>query len=211
MAQFVETLAWHHLTFLFALVAIFVFRHPIADLIKRTTRIDKEGLKAELSPEAQREMTETSSEAVQQLLDAVGNSVVIREQEDAIRRDLVARGFSTEGGSVLVLTRHLAGTQILLAFERVHGSIFGSQIFLLKKLNEVTGQGRSSAFVYEHIDHVKKLYSAQLGDWSYEQYLGFIFAQLLIVRDGDQFHITNFGVEYLTWMARNGRSESRPL
>jgi hypothetical protein len=104
----------------------------------------------------------------------------------------------------------LAGTQLLLSFEQIHNLIFGSQIFLLKKLNEVAGQGRPWTFVTNHIDHVKTLYP-ELGDWSYDQYLGFMYGRLLIIRHGDQIHITNLGVEYLTWIARNGRRENNPL
>ena len=110
-----------------------------------------------------------------------------------------------------VLIKHLAGTQVLLAFERIHSSIFGSQIFLLKKLNEVAGQGRAEEYVNNHIDYVKEQYPEQLGNWSFEQYLSFLYSQLLIVRHGDQIHITNMGVEYLTWLARNGRREDNPL
>ena len=132
MADVIAATTWHHLALIFALVSVFVFREPLSGLIRRTTKINKEGLTAEASPETQREHTKTSSEAVQQLLDVVGNSVVITEQEEAIRRDLVAKGLPTEGDSVRALVKHVAGTQTLLAFERVHSSIFGSQIYLLK-------------------------------------------------------------------------------
>lgn len=81
MEELLKVITWHHLVFLFALVFIFVFRQPLSGLIKRTTKIDRGGLTAEPSPESQREKTETSSEAVQQLLDAVGNSIVINETE----------------------------------------------------------------------------------------------------------------------------------
>ena len=212
MAQEILTaITWHHLTFIFGMVFIFVFREPLSGLIRRTTKINKEGLTAEGSPEAQRERTDTSSEAVQQLLNVVGESIVITEQEEAIRRELSAKGLSTEGDSVRVLVKHLAGTQTLLAFERVHSTIFGSQIYLLKKLNQVAGHGRPLSYVTDHIEHVKSMFPEALGEWSAEQYLAFMFSQLLVVRHGDQFHITNFGVEYLTWVARTGRNEEKSL
>ena len=211
MEEILKIITWHHLAFVFALVFIFVFRQPIAGLIKRTTKIDKEGLTAEPTPETQREITETSAEAVQQLLNAVGNSIVINEQEENIKKDLRLKGLPAEGDTAKVLIKHLAGTQLLLAFERIHSLIFGSQIFLLKKLNEVVGQGRTVDFVNNHVDHVKSLYPDQLGDWSTEQYFEFLYSHLLIVRHDTQIHITNLGVEYLTWIARNGRREDNPL
>ncbi|MEW6648021.1 MAG: hypothetical protein AB1450_12545 [Pseudomonadota bacterium] len=211
MEEILNAITWHHLTFIFAVIFIFAFRSPLSNLIRRTTKIDKEGLVAEPSAESQREDTKTSTEAVQQLLDVVGNSIVINEQEQSIKNELTAKGLPSDTNTAKVLIKHLAGAQLLLAFERIHSSIFGSQIFLLKKLNEVAGQGRNTDFVHKHIDRVKELYPDNLGSWTYEQYLNFLFAQLLITKNDNQIHITNLGVEYLTWVARNGRREDNPL
>lgn len=211
MEEILNAITWHQLAFVFAVVFILVFRQPIAGLIKRTTRIDKGGLTAESSLENQREEIETGAEAVQQLLDAVGNSIVINEQEERIKNDLRSRGLSSGGSTDKVLIRHLAGTQLLLAFERIHSSIFGSQINLLRYLNEVTGQGRSAEKISDYFAKVRELYPNQLGDWSIEQYLHFLYSQLLIIRQTEQMHITNLGVEYLVWIARNGRSDDRYL
>lgn len=203
-----QAITWHQLAFIFAIVFIFAFRQPLSELIRRTTKIGKEGLTAGAAPEAQREKSDP--EAVQQLLDAVGNSIVIADIEGRIKNDLKEKGLSAEGDAAKVLIRHLAGTQLLLSFEQIHNLIFGSQIYLLKKLNEVAGQGRPWQFVTDHIDHVKQMYP-ELADWSYEQYLEFLYGRHLIVRHGDTLHITNLGVEYLTWIARNGRRENNPL
>jgi len=211
MEEILQTITWQHMVFIFALVFIFTFRHPLSGLIKRTTKINKEGLTAELSPESQREDVKTSSEAVQQLLDAVGNSIVLNEIEENIKNELAEKNLLNGDAATKVLVKHLAGTQLLLAFERIHGSIFGSQIFLLKKLNEVAGQGRSEDYVKKHIEHVKEVYTDDLGGWSADQYLEFLYSQQLIVKDKDKIHLTNLGVEYLTWMVRNGRREDNPL
>lgn len=209
MQELLNAITWHHLAFIFALVFIVIFRQPLSELIRRTTKIGKEGLTAGSAPEAQREKSDPK--AVQQLLEVVGNSIVITDIEGRIRTELTGKGLNADGDTVNVLIRHLAGTQLLLSFEQIHNQIFGSQIFLLKKLNEVVGQGRPLAFVNNHIDHVKTKYPSELGEWTYDQYLEFLYGRLLIVRHGDQIHITNNGVEYLTWLARNGRSENNPL
>lgn len=211
MEAFIASVTWHHLAFIFALVFIFLFSEPLSGLITRTTKINKDGLIADPSPEIQREKSSTSVESVQKLLDVVENSIVISEQEELIRRDLLSRGLVVDGDTNKVLIKHLAGTQILLAFERVHSLIFGSQIYLLKKLNEVVGQGRDLEFVLNHFAHVKGISPNELGDWDAEQYLAYLYSQILIKRHMDQFHITNFGVEFLTWMARNGRREDKAL
>lgn len=145
------------------------------------------------------------------MLDVIGSSIVITDIEGRIRTELTNKGFNIDGSSAKVLIRHLAGTQLLLSFEQIHNLIFGSQIFLLKKLNEAAGQGRPVAFVDGHIDHIKSIYSSAFGEWSYDQYLEFMYSRLLIVRHEDQFHITNHGVEYLTWVARKRTCAGRIL
>jgi hypothetical protein len=105
----------------------------------------------------------------------------------------------------------LAGTQLLLAFEQVQSSIFGSQIALLKKLNEVAGQGIRKDLVNEYIEKIIKSKPNELEGWTAEQYLLFLRSSILIVNVKDTIHITERGVEYLIWMVRNGRNEDRPL
>lgn len=209
MEEIIKALGWPHFTFLFALVFLLVFRSQLAGLISRITSIDKSGVKAVPTPEAQREKQKT--EAVQELLLAIGDSIVLRDIEGRIRLDLKERGLETEGDTVKVLIKHLGAAKILLEFEQIHNLIFGSQIYLLKKLNEVVGQGQKRDFVAAYFDHVKGLFKGVLGGWSFEQYMAFLMGRSLVTVDRDTYHITNLGVEYLTWMTRNGRSENQSL
>jgi len=209
MEEIIKALGWPHFSFFFALVFVLLFRGQLSGLISRVTSIDRSGVKATPTPEAQREKQRT--EAVQELLLAIGDSIVLRDIEGRIRRELENRGLEAEGDTVKVLIKHLAAARILLEFEQVHNLIFGSQIFLLKKLNEVAGQGQTKEYVVVHFEQIKELFKPDLGNWSFEEYMGFLVARSLVTIDRDIFHITNLGVEYLAWMARNGRSESRPL
>ena len=209
MEEIIKSLSWSHLTFLFAVFFVLLFRKPLFGLISRITSIDKSGIKASQTPEAQRE--EQKKESVQELLLVIGDSIVSRDVEGRIKADLKGRGLETDGDTIKVLIKHLGAAKILLEFEQIHNLIFGSQIFLLKKLNEVAGQGKPREFVAMHFEQIKSLFPELLGNWSSEQYLAFLLSRLLITIEGNVFHITNLGVEYLTWMIRNGRREDKPL
>lgn len=209
MEEIIKALGWPHFSFLFALIFVLLFRSQLAGLISRVTSIGKEGVKASPTPEAQREKQKT--EAVQELLLAIGDSIVLRDVEGSIKSDLSSRGLEIEGDAVKVLIKHLAAAKILLEFEQVHNLIFGSQIYLLKKLNEVAGQGQKRDNVLSHFEHVRERFKSALGNWSFEQYMAFLLGRSLITVDNDTYHITNLGVEYLTWLARSGRSENRPI
>lgn len=150
-------------------------------------------------------------EQIEKLLAVVGDNIIISDIVSNIKSELESKGLSTDGDSVKVLIKHLAGTQLLLRFEQIHSAIFGSQIYLLKKLNESSEKGRNLDFVYHHIDHIKTLFP-ELADWDYEQYLAYLYSHLLITNgENEKVHITNLGVEYLTWLIRNGRSDNKPL
>ena len=209
MEEILKALGWPHFSFLFALVFVLLFRSQLAGLISRVTSIGKEGVKVAPTPEAQREKQRT--EAVQELLLAIGDSIVLRDVEGRIQSDLENRGLELEGDTTKVLIKHLAAAQILLEFEQVHNLIFGSQIFLLKKLNEVAGQGQKREYVLAYFEHVREMFKSDLNDWSFEQYMAFLIGRSLVTVNVDTYHITNLGVEYLTWLARSGRSENRPL
>lgn len=207
--EIIKALSWPHFTFLFAVLFVFLFRKPLFALISRITSIDKSGIKALEAPEVQREAQK--KEAVQQLLLAIGDSIVLRDIEGRIKADLVQKGLEAESDTAKVLIKHLAGTRVLLEFEQIHNLIFGSQIFLLKKLNEVAGQGKPSNLIAAHFEHIKSLFPESFGEWSLEQYLGFLLDRSLITTKGNVYHITNLGVEYLTWLTRNGKREDKPL
>src|SRR5512139_1907634 len=92
MNELLSGITWQHLLFIFALVFIVLFRQPLSELIRRITKITKEGLTAGAAPEAQREKTDP--EAVQQLLDVIGNSIVITDLESQIKKELIEEGLS---------------------------------------------------------------------------------------------------------------------
>jgi len=209
MEEFLTNLEWHHLVFIFAVIFMFVFRQPLVGFISRITSIDKSGVKMTAAPEAQREIEK--KEAAQELLMAIGDSIVLEDVEGRIKTSLEEKGLETTGDTISVLIKHLAATQILVEFEQIYNFIFGSQIWLLKKLNEVVGQGISKEAIQLHFDNVQEIYKDELGEWSMDQYLEFLIGRSLILYRDGSYHLTNLGVEYLTWMARNGRSESKRL
>ncbi len=189
---------------------LLIFREQLRALLGRITSIDRTGIKTQPNPEIQREDPK-KIEAAQELLLAIGNTVVLQELEGRIRNDLTTRQLSVDGETTKVLIKYLAAAQVSLEFEQVQNLIFGSQIYLLKKLNEVSGQGQLPALVEAHFKDVQKMFGDSFGDWSLEKYLYFLFERNLIVHQDGRYHITNLGKEYLVWMARTGRAENKQL
>jgi len=207
-SEILSALGWPHVALIFALVFIFVFNRPLREFIGRIKSVGKDGLSTETAPTLQNE--DVRQKAVDELM-RLGDSPLMLEAEKLIRIDIEERGLNAESDSCKVLIRHLAATQIALDFEQIYNLIFGSQIFLLKKLNEVVGQGLEEEQIEKHYHAVQEIYPDSFGDWSFEQYLQFMFSRNLLTKQDGKIHITVKGVEFLVWMVKTGHSESRGL
>ncbi|MDD9807103.1 MAG: hypothetical protein OXU34_02350 [Gammaproteobacteria bacterium] len=217
MIKIISSLGWPHVALIFAVFFTLVFWKPIAKFISNIKSIDKSGIKIAPNPDAQREEKERRQEAVQQeavqeLLDVIGESPVLSNIENAIKSDLESRELDTKGDTIKVLIKHLAASKILAEFERIHNFIFGSQIRLLKDLNEIRPQGRAEETLQEYWEGVKIAFpEATLKTWDSKKYLEFLVGSGLIIVLNKIYHITPLGIEFLTWMSRNGRPENKAL
>jgi hypothetical protein len=203
------SIGWPLAALLFGLVFIVAFFGPIRRFIERIKSAGKEGVTTlEALPSAQ--IAEQKKKAVEDLM-RMPDSALLNELEGIIVRDLASRHLDTGTDTTKVLVRHLAATQIALEFEQVHSVIFGSQLYLLKKLNEAASAGLEPAVIDKHFDHVQKMFADQLGSWSKDDYLHFLFNRILIRTDEGKYRITVRGNDFLMWLIRMGRSENRPL
>jgi len=210
MDAVLAALGWPHFAFLFGLIFVLMFRTQIGSLLSRVTSIDKSGIKTQSAPELQLE-DHTRAEVAQELMQAVGSSVALIDVEGRIRAELSAKSLPVDTETSRVLLKYLAAATLSVQFEQIHSLIFGSQVFLLKKLNEVAGRGRPRADLQQHFEHVKNLYPDSFSDWDLDQYIDFLVGRSLIVDNDGVFHITNLGNDYLVWITRNNRPETRAL
>jgi hypothetical protein len=208
--EIIAALGWPHFAFAFGVVFLLVFHAQLRALLGRITSIDKTGIRTQPNPEIQREDPK-KIEAAQELLLAIGNTVVLQDIEGRIKNELTTRQLSVEGETTKVLIKYLAAAQVGLEFEQIQNLIFGSQIYLLNKLNQVTGQGQSLTLIESHFEHVQNMFSDSFADWTLEKYLHFLFERRLIVLQDGRYHISNLGKEYLVWKARTGRADNNAL
>lgn len=148
---------------------------------------------------------------VQELLDRIGNSIVLSSMEESIKKELNDRGLDINSETSTVLIRHLAGTQLLLGFERIHSLIFGSQLNLLRELNLIAPEGFTKQEIEEYFENVKDEFPNSFSGWDVKKYLIYLFSNILIVKNENKIHITNLGQEYLNWIEENNISDRKPL
>jgi hypothetical protein len=144
---------------------------------------------------------------------SVGDSNTVKELEVTILSDLSSKGLDVTSETAEVLSRHLAYTQLALEFEQVYKVIFGSQIILLKKLNQNRVDGRNKEFIDNYFSDVKLRFSEIFKDkgWDTDQYLSFLLGRLLITIVNGKYHITDRGVDFLSWLIKSGQDEDKYL
>lgn len=148
---------------------------------------------------------------VQELLDRIGNTIVISELEKTIIKELNEKNLEITTKTETVLVRHLAGTQLLLGFEKIDKYIFGSQLNLLNQLNEIVPEGFTKTEIKEFYEDVKLDFPNTFNDWDENKYLRYLFANALITKIENKIHLTNLGHEYLNWISLNKNTDNRTL
>lgn len=203
-----EMLIWPGVVLLLVVVFLIVFRRQIGEKIGRVAQLSRSGVTFAASEE--KRAIQVSTRDVSDLFGSNDSRLLI-EVEDHIRKDLTNQTFASEQEKIDYLIRHLALSQLYQNFEHCYALIFGSQIFLLKKLNEVLGTGRDSAFIKDHFEQVQKIFTPSFDDWSSDTYMQYLFENKLVTQRDSAIHITVRGIGFLVWLTKAGRNESKTL
>jgi hypothetical protein len=172
---------------------------------------DYHGSSSQQKAKSQKINTEIDENDVTELLSRIGESIVIGDYEKLIIKDLENKNLDRDSVTSKVLIKHLAGTQISLYFEILNQDIFSSQIELLRALNESKPDGNSDAYIEGYVSDIIARNSEILGSWTTPDYLKFLYQKELIIQKNDHVRITNYGVEFLAWLVKSGRSRKNNL
>ena len=202
IANIIGSIGWSQSALICGLVCIFVFRNEIASKIKSIKSVSKNGVLMDQNQEIK-----STQDSNNDLL-GKNDSVVITEQKNIIKTDLKDRNLDlNDNKTVEILIHQLAITQLKLNFEKIYNTIFGSQINLLKKLNEGV---KHKDYIESYCKSIINNYS-EMSNWDTKIYLTFLFDNTLIVYDDKKeiYAITNYGYEFLSWLLATGNNEDK--
>jgi len=193
---------WPSVVVVLGTMAMITFRAELRNFLGRTQSVGKGWLVA--TPIDQKAIA-AQPEGVQELLQAF-DSQLMREQEASIRADLSSRKLEGHPEVEKILIRHLAAVQISLAFEQTYSIIWGGQVALLETLNQLAGgvdRAEIQAIYEKEYRGVQPFYR----DVTFEAYLQFLTAHLLVRDDGNRLHISVVGREFLKWIVDQGKQK----
>ena len=204
IAKIIESIGWSQSVLIGGIIFIFLFRKEISLKIKSIKSVSKSGVLMDQNQEIK-----TIQENDTNTIISNNDSIVIKEQKSYIIKDLKAKNLAIDNNNktIDILIHELAITQLKLNFEKIYNIIFGSQINLLKKLNEgAKHQDYVEAYAKSVIEN-----HAEMSNWDTASYLNFLFNNTLIIFDNEKklYALTNYGHEFLFWLLSTGNSEDK--
>ena len=180
-------------------IAFFCLKDAIKSLMSRVKNFGGTNFASSEQAEQKVEKTDNS---------VVDNNAVVENYKQGIKTQLDKDGIKDEDKNEFLI-KHLATAQILLEFERVYSMIFGGQIRFLKELNASQPAGRPKSHFEKHYAVIRSDNMKFFSDTNFSEYMGFLLARGLIRQVGDNYVINIFGIEFLSWMVREGKIEDK--
>ena len=199
-----EAIRWPLALVIIMVVLLLTQRESIARLIDRIKEITRTGIKA--GETQSQKPADGKPQSVDELMQAF-DSPLLRGDEKLLAEDLKTRGVTSDSDKVKVLIRHLAATRLGLCCSEVDKTIWGSQIGLLEFLNTAKKGCKQELKAFYDAGATK--YAEWYRSYAYERWLQYLNNSGLILEQQGELLITQFGVEFLGYLTRTGRTNAR--
>ena len=196
-----EPFAWPAVVLILGGSFFLLFKTPIAGLLGRTKKVGKIGLETFEPPQLP---APEKPDALAEFMGTYDNPL-LREQEASILAELKTRGLTSPDVAQKALVRSLAGTQILLHFERLQGLIWLSQVNLLTYLNS-RPDGATMSEVQPFFEAARQQFPDFYTKYTPEQWVRFLETAFFIERRKETLYLTTAGREFLKWRIEDNRS-----
>ncbi|HXX22034.1 MAG TPA: hypothetical protein VEO19_02660 [Terriglobia bacterium] len=197
-------IAWPICALVFAIFFVLRFQKHIGYFIDRTKSISKKGVEADPTGIVVQNLNDIAKASpAEELLHAFDNQLLL-EQEGLITRHLETSKIQNSADRERVLVRYLAASQLVLRFESVYQSIWGSQLRALQQLNESTPHGVPLAGLEPWYELGKAFEPAWYASYTFEQWYGFMESIPLVVNQAGTVHISVMGREFLKYLVDCG-------
>ena len=197
-----EILVWPATALIFGIIALLLFRAPIAALIARTKKVGKDGLEAYESLPAPPSEDKKGVEEFFKTFD----SALLLEAEQIIHRDLKDRKIEAPADREKALVRALASANLLQHFERVYGNIWLSHLTCLRFLNP-RDSGAALDELRPAYEAAKQAFPNFYTDYPFERWLGFLVHMNLVRAQDVRVHITVAGREFLKYLIATAKPD----
>ncbi|MCF7560022.1 hypothetical protein L3X39_05180 [Sabulilitoribacter multivorans] len=201
--QLANSLKWPFVV----LIGLLIFRKPLVDLINRITKVGY-GTKS-LEAKQQVTVSETKTEEISHIDRVVGlfRPETIEMFKEAVSNESEYQNLDSNDEKIERLINYGCLLYIMRHFDIIYNNIFGSQIRILEYVNSHSAQTKESVkFFY---DTAVKNHSKYYENYSYNEYLNFLFHFTLIREDNGELNITILGVDFLKYLTESNKDVNK--
>ncbi len=189
-------------------IIILIFKKQIQSLISRITKVgygDKY-IEAEQEIDVKKQKKDNKKVPEVSKIDRVLNFFqpeTINTFLQEVDKDTNIETFEEETQKIELLRKYASIIFLMLHFDRIYYLIFGSQIKILQQLNKLLPETRESLRIF--YDEIKRS-SVIFDNYSYEDYLNFLFSYSLIREDDGVVSLTILGSDFLKYLLDSNKS-----
>jgi hypothetical protein len=190
--------AWPMAIFAIAVAAFFIFKPAFIRLIDRISRVSKNG-GIECSQEGrgpQRLPALTSFDEIMR----IPITATVLSREKTIESTLEPINLRDEKQKIAILIRSLAMVRTELEFYSTSATIFGSQLYVLLQLSAPT-QGLKLAQLETIFKQAQDKFHDLHKNRTFNEWFDYLLSKNLITRKDENFDITQYGTDFLKYIA----------
>lgn len=198
-----DTLKWP----LFLLIVILIFIKPLSDLINRVTKVGYGTNSFEANQQSGPTTDKKEEDSHIDRLVGLFRPETIGAFKGFVATETEVEKLNTLEEKIERLTNYSCLLYIVRHFDIVYNDIFGSQIRILEHVNSHSGQTRESVkFFY---DDAIKYNTKFFENYSFEQYLDFLFSYNLLSEEGKYLNITTRGIDFLKYLTESNKAVNK--
>ena len=204
LIQILDVLKWPLVAIIVSIVAILRFTPNIGNLIDRIKKISKEGIETEKVNQQTHPQKKISAKELLKLF----NNKLIQEVEERLQSEFEKIEHTPEEKEQLLMKRY-ASEVIAHVFDQIYNYIFGSHISALHYLNTHVGKLVDLNEVKLYYEEAKTKYPLLYNKYLFDNWLGYLENNVLILREGSNIGITIRGQEFLKYLISMGLTSNK--
>lgn len=206
--EFIKIIIWP----MVAIIIVLILRKTIINLLNRINKIGFAGLAAEavqqkdsierIQPEKGIK-NEIKNEVLEKGLGIFSNHTLERVS-NTVQEESKVNTFKSTEDKIDILHKYSQTLYLILTFERLYNSIYGSQLDILERTNTNTENRETLKRFY---DSAVNKYPEFYSNYTYDEYLDFLISQdLIIFNEEGNCSITWLGRDFLKFLIESGKS-----
>jgi hypothetical protein len=214
--EVLKILVWPIAVIIIVIIVVLLLKKSLQDLLTRVTKLKYGETVAEVS-QVRQEANEKSliaqsqvdkpNETIEKALGIFSSSTIDRAK-NVVETESKINELTDDSKKVDRLIKYSEALYLILSFERLYNSIFGSQLYILDFINTINTETKNDLKVF--YDNAKEKYPDFYETYSYDEYFNFLLNhELIIINKDNTCSITWLGRDFLKYLIETGKTISK--